>query len=60
MQTGVTVEPFFIGTEDKPFDPVKFYSVRPPSASPHRTDSDTRNRILVGPAPDKSDRPGRY
>lgn len=28
MQTGVTVEPFFIGTEDKPFDPVKFYSVR--------------------------------
>ncbi|EIW57977.1 ku70-like protein [Trametes versicolor FP-101664 SS1] len=26
MQTGVTVEPFFIGTEDKPFDPAKFYS----------------------------------
>ncbi|KAL7279454.1 hypothetical protein ACG7TL_007297 [Trametes sanguinea] len=26
MQAGVTVEPFFIGTDEKPFDPTKFYS----------------------------------
>ena len=26
-QAGVAVEPFFISTEDKPFDVSKFYSV---------------------------------
>jgi len=26
VQAGITVEPFFISTEDKPFDPSKFYS----------------------------------
>ena len=27
VQAGITVEPFFISTEDKTFDPSKFYSV---------------------------------
>ncbi|EIW83647.1 Ku DNA-binding complex, Ku70 subunit [Coniophora puteana RWD-64-598 SS2] len=26
IESGVQVEPFFIGTEDRPFDPTKFYS----------------------------------
>lgn len=26
-QAGVSVEPFFISTDEKPFDPTKFYSV---------------------------------
>ncbi|OJT15082.1 ATP-dependent DNA helicase II subunit 1 [Trametes pubescens] len=47
MQTGVTVEPFFIGTEDKPFDPVKFYSsVLLPTNSTELDDDDDPGSIL--------------